>query len=140
MSTEDVHMEGSTPAKTQRFVVRSDGTKVELDESAIHARVAALAEGLNSEFIDFKVVEGKVSAGLYDGVSTKQIDDLIAETCAYMTIVHPDYSILAARVSVTNLHKHTKEDFAECIADLRNYVDENGRKAPLVSEEVYEIV
>jgi len=57
-----------------------------------------------------------------------------------MTIVHPDYSILAARIAVSNLHKQTKDSFAEVISDLRNYVDGNGRQAPLISEEVYEIV
>lgn len=57
-----------------------------------------------------------------------------------MTIVHPDYSILAARIAVSNLHKQTKDSFFEVISDLRNYIDENGREAPLVSEEVYQIV
>jgi ribonucleoside-diphosphate reductase alpha chain len=57
-----------------------------------------------------------------------------------MTIVHPDYSILAARIAVSNLHKQTKDSFVEVISDLRNYVDGNGRQAPLISEEVYEIV
>jgi len=57
-----------------------------------------------------------------------------------MTIVHPDYSILAARIAVSNLHKQTKDSFVEVISDLRNYIDGNGRQAPLISEEVYEIV
>lgn len=57
-----------------------------------------------------------------------------------MTIVHPDYSILAARIAVSNLHKQTKDSFAEVISDLRNYIDENGREAPLVSDELYTLV
>lgn len=57
-----------------------------------------------------------------------------------MTIVHPDYSILAARIAVSNLHKQTKDSFAEVISDLRNYIDENGREAPLVSEELFNLV
>lgn len=73
-------------------------------------------------------------------VSTTDLDELAAQTCAYMAIVHPDYSVLAARISVSNLHKQTKDSFVEMISDLRNYIDENGREAPLVSEEVYEIV
>jgi ribonucleoside-diphosphate reductase subunit M1 len=66
-------------------------------------------------------------------VTTVDLDELAAQTCAYMTIIHPDYSVLAARIAVSNLHKQTKENFAEIIADLRNYIDENGREAPLIS-------
>ena len=73
-------------------------------------------------------------------VTTVDLDELAAQTCAYMTIVHPDYSILAARIAVSNLHKQTKDSFAELIHDLRFYVDECGRDAPLISQEVYEIV
>jgi len=57
-----------------------------------------------------------------------------------MTIVHPDYSVLAARIAVSNLHKQTKDSFAELISDLWNYIDECGRDAPLISDEVYKIV
>ena len=73
------------------------------------------------------------------GVTTKAIDELAAETCAYMTIVHPDYSILAARVAVSNLHKETTDSFVDTITDLRNYVDNTGRDAPLIAEDVYDI-
>jgi len=90
--------------------------------------------------MDFDIIVGKVMAGVYDNVTTTDLDELAAQTCAYMTIVHPDYSILAARIAVSNLHKQTKDSFVEVISDLRNYVDGNGRQAPLISEEVYEIV
>lgn len=73
-------------------------------------------------------------------VTTVDLDELAAQTCAYMTIVHPDYSVLAARIAVSNLHKQTKDSFAELVSDLRFYVDECGRDAPLISQEVYEIV
>ena len=80
-----------------------------------------------------------VSYSNFVGVTTKAIDELAAETCAYMTIVHPDYSILAARVAVSNLHKETTDSFVETITDLRNYVDNTGRDAPLIAEDVYDI-
>lgn len=79
-------------------------------------------------------------AGVYDNVTTTALDELAAETCAYMTIVHPDYSVLAARIAVSNLHKETKDSFAETVSDLRNYVDGTGRDAPLISEDVFNIV
>ena len=68
------------------------------------------------------------------------LDELAAQTCAYMTIVHPDYSVLAARIAVSNLHNQTKDSFADVISDLWNYIDENGREAPLVSEELFDLV
>ena len=77
---------------------------------------------------------------MYDKISTVELDELAAETCAYMNIIHPNYSILAARIAVSNLHKETKESFAETIKDLRNYVDKTGKPAPLVAEDVYQIV
>ena len=60
---------------------------------------------------------------MYDGVCTKVLDEMAAETCAYMNIIHPHYSLLAARMAVNNLHKETKECFSETMADLYNYKD-----------------
>lgn len=53
----------------------------------------------------------KVINGLYPGVTTVELDTLAAETAATMTIDHPDYAILAARIAVSNLHKETKKHF-----------------------------
>ena len=75
------------------------------------------------------------------GVTTVALDELAAETCAYMTIVHPDYSVLAARIAVSNLHKETSESFLETVTILKNYVDKRtGKMAPLISDEVFEVV
>lgn len=41
-------------------------------------------------------------------VTTSELDNLAAETAAYMNIDHPDYAKLAARVSISNLHKVNK--------------------------------
>lgn len=73
-------------------------------------------------------------------MNTKQVDDLVAETCAYMTIVHPDYSTLAARIAVSNLHKETPDTFFDAIKKLRECIDKAGRAAPLISDEVFQII
>ena len=78
-----------------------------VDESKIKKRLQALMKDLNEEFINLDIVTAKVTSGIYDGVDTETLDNLAAETCAYMNIVHPDYSKLAARIAVTNLHKNT---------------------------------
>ena len=79
--------------------------------------------------------------GLYDGVTTRELDQLAAETAASLASQHPDYSRLAARICVDDLHRSTKTVFSEVITDLREYIDpESGKHAPLISEEVYSII
>ena len=83
----------------------------------------------------------KVIEGLYDGVTTVELDNLAAEVAASKTIEHPDYALLASRISVSNLHKNTKKSFAETIEDLYKYKDPvTGENAALVSDDVYTIV
>lgn len=73
-------------------------------------------------------------------MTTEEIDELIAETCAYMTIVHPDFSILAARIAVTKLHKETPATFYEAMTALRTYIDKTNKPAPMIAEDVFEII
>jgi ribonucleotide reductase alpha subunit len=77
---------------------------------------------------------------MYEGIPTSKLDNLSAETCAYMNLIHPHYSLLAARIAVNNLQKETKDSFAETVRDLHKYVDKAFRPAPLISDEVYKIV
>jgi ribonucleoside-diphosphate reductase subunit M1 len=53
------------------------------------------------------LISQKCVSGVYAGVKTSELDSLAAETAAYLTTEHPDYSILAARIAVSNLHKQT---------------------------------
>ncbi len=81
----------------------------------------------------------KVVSGMRDGISTAELDNLTAETCAYMNLIHPHYSILAARIAVNNLHKETKSSFIETMADLHNYVDHN-MPASLIATDIFNIM
>ena len=76
---------------------------------------------------------------LFSGISTSELDSLAAETCAYMAVVHPDFSKLAARIAVSNLHKETKESFKE-VADLLFFCKDKGEDAALLAEDVHEII
>lgn len=98
------------------------------------------SHGLNETFINYEVVVNKVFSGIYPGVTTSELDNLTAETCAYMNIVHPDYSKLAARIAVSNLHKRTSSDFLEVSKKLKNFQDKQGREAPLLAEDVFNII
>src|SRR6056300_1257581 len=122
------------------YVVKRDGRKEPIMFDKITARVRKLCYGLN-ELVDPVKVAMRVIEGLYDGVSTSELDSLAAETAASMTTIHPDYAKLAARVSVSNLHKNTKKSFSETMTDLYEYVNpRTEKKSPLLSDEVYAVI
>ncbi|GAB4161681.1 MAG: ribonucleoside-diphosphate reductase subunit alpha [Winogradskyella sp.] len=122
------------------YVVKRDGRKEPMMFDKITARVRKLCYGLN-ELVDPVKVAMRVIEGLYDGVTTSELDNLAAEIAATMTTSHPDYAKLAARISVSNLHKNTKKSFSEVMEDLYTYVNpRTGKKAPLLSEEVYNVI
>jgi ribonucleoside-diphosphate reductase alpha chain len=123
------------------FVIKRDGRKQEIKFDKITARIQKLCYGLDAQHIDPVMVSLKVIEGIYDGVTTSELDNLAAEVAATLTARHPDYAQLAARIAISNLQKNTNKSFAKTIYDLYHYVDErSGRKAPLISTEVYEIV
>jgi ribonucleoside-diphosphate reductase alpha chain len=94
-----------------------------------------------NELIDPVKVAMRVIEGLYDGVTTSELDNLAAEIAATMTTSHPDYAKLAARISVSNLHKNTKKTFSEVMTDLYEYVNpRTGQKAPLLADDVYKVI
>ena len=122
------------------FVVKRDGHKEPIMFDKITSRVRKLCYSLNS-LVDPVRVSMRVIEGLYDGVTTSELDNLAAEIAATMTTTHPDYAQLAARISVSNLHKNTKKSFSETMKDLYEYVNpRTGKKAPLLSDEVYNII
>ena len=122
------------------FVVKRDGHKEPIMFDKITARVKKLCYGLNG-LVDPVRVSMRVIEGLYDGVSTSELDNLASEISATMTTTHPDYAQLAARISVSNLHKNTKQSFSDTMRDLYEYVNPRTvKKAPLLSKEVYETI
>ena len=122
------------------FVIKRDGRKEPIMFDKITARIRKLNYGLNA-LVDPVRVAMRVIEGLYDGVTTSELDNLAAEIAATMTTTHPDYAKLAARISVSNLHKNTKKSFSETMTDLYTYVNpRTGKKAPLLSDEVYKII
>ncbi|HEY5687313.1 MAG TPA: ribonucleoside-diphosphate reductase subunit alpha, partial [Yeosuana sp.] len=122
------------------YVVKRDGRKEQIMFDKITARVRKLCYGLN-ELVDPLKVTMRVIEGLYDGVTTSELDNLAAEIAATMTTAHPDYARLAARISVSNLHKNTKKTFSEVMHDLYTYVNpRTGKDAPLLADDVYKVI
>lgn len=123
------------------FVIKRDGRKEPVHFDKITARISKLSFGLNATFVVPHRVAQAVIQGLYDGVTTTELDELAARTSANMTVAHPDYAVLAARIAVSNLHKNTKKNFSRIIEELYTYVDPKTNKlAPLIADDVYEII
>ena len=123
------------------YVTKRDGTKEAVRFDKISNRVKKMTYGLNNDFVDWMGISQKVIAGIYDGISTGELDNLAAETAASMIPSHPDYSILAARIAISRLHKSTKKKFSETVEDLYSYIDpETGKPAGLIGEETYQAV
>ena len=122
------------------YVVKRDGHKEPVMFDKITERIKKLCYGLN-ELVDPVKVAMRVIEGLYDGVSTSELDNLAAETAASMTIAHPDYAQLAARVAISNLHSNTKKSFSETMKDMYHYVNpRNGQDAPLIADDVFKVI
>jgi len=122
------------------FVVKRDGRKESVKFDKIQARIHKLCYSLDKS-VDSTSITMKVIEGLYDGVSTTELDNLASEVCASFVTKHPDYAILAARIAVSNLHKNTKKSFSDTMSDLYHFVDsKTGKNAPLLSDEVWEII
>jgi ribonucleoside-diphosphate reductase alpha chain len=122
------------------YVIKRNGQKEPVMFDKITARIRKLCYGL-SPLVEPTKVAMRVIEGLYDGVTTSELDNLAAEVAATMTTTHPDYAQLAARVSVSNLHKNTKKTFSEVMTDLYEYVNPHtGKKAPFLSDEVYQVI
>src|ERR1044072_3204679 len=123
------------------FVIKRDGRKESVKFDKITARIEKLCYGLNAEYVDSIDVAKKVIQGLYDGVTTIELDNLAAEIAASLTTKHPDYALLASRIAISNLHKNTKKSFTETMTDLYEYIDpRTGKNAPLIAEDVYKVI
>lgn len=123
------------------YVIKRNGRKEAVMFDKITARINKLSYGLDNKYVQPIEIAKKVIQGMFDGVTTTELDNLAAETAASMTTVHPDYAILAARIAVSNLHKNTKKSFSEVVEDLHKYIDpKTDEPAPLVADDVYEII
>ena len=123
------------------FVIKRDGTRESVKFDKITARIQKLSYGLEPAHVDPILVAKKVIDGVYDGVSTSDLDNLAAETAASLTVRHPDYAQLASRIAVSNLHKNTIKSFSKTIESLYHYIDpKTGQKAGLIAEDVFALV
>jgi ribonucleoside-diphosphate reductase alpha subunit len=122
-------------------VIKRSGRREDVSFDKITARLRKLSYGLDPHFVNMIEVSKKVIMGLYDGVTTVELDNLAAETAATMATIHPDYALLAARIAVSNLHRESEKSFSKVIDALYKYIDpKTGDRAGLISEETHKVV
>jgi ribonucleoside-diphosphate reductase alpha chain len=123
------------------YVIKRDGRRESVKFDKVTARIERLCYGLDPNFIQPVEVAMKVVSGIYDGVTTSELDNLAAETSASMTTKHPDYATLAARIAISNLHKNTLKSFSGTMKMMYQYVDpKTGENASLISKDTWKVI
>ncbi|MCH7512436.1 MAG: ribonucleoside-diphosphate reductase subunit alpha [Bacteroidetes bacterium] len=123
------------------YVLKRDGRRESVKFDKITARIEKLCYGLDMKYVEPLEIAKKVINGIYDGVTTQELDNLAAETAATLTVRHPDYAKLAARIAISNLHKKTSKSFSNVMKRIYTYVNPvTGENAPLISKEAYKVI
>lgn len=125
----------------QLKIIKRSGEKEEYNDEIIKEDLQALAAGLDTTFVNIPELVRKVSAGICNDMTTKEISVLVAETAADMTTQHPHYSLLAGRVCVSVIHKETPKRFSEAIEILHSHRNEEKQEnVQIIKDEVLENV
>lgn len=125
----------------ENYIIKRNGKRETVKMDKVLSRIEKQCYNLDSKWVKPFEIAKKVIDGIYDGVTTRELDELAIETSSSLTTKHPDYSILAGRLAITSLHKDTLKYFSETTKKLYEYINpETGEKAPLVSKEYYDIV
>ena len=122
-------------------VKKRDGSLEEMRYDKITKRIQYFCDDLDKEYIDPTLITLKVTQGIYDGITTNELDTLAAETAASLVTTHPDYAKLAGRLAVSNLHKTTPKKFSQSIKELYSFVEsKTGKETSLIANNVYQFV
>jgi ribonucleoside-diphosphate reductase alpha chain len=122
------------------YVLKRDGRQESIKFDKVTARIQKLCYGLDP-LVDPIPVAKKVIEGIYEGVTTQQLDELAAETAASFTVRHPDYALLASRIAVSNLHKSTTKSFSQTMTALYEYIDpKTGENGGMIADDVHKII
>ena len=122
-------------------VKKRDGSLEEMRYDKITRRMQYFCDDLDNEYVDPTLVTLKVTQGIYDGISTVELDVLAAETAASLVTTHPDYAKLAGRLAVSNLHKTTPKKFSQCIKELHSFIEpKTGKESSLIDDDVAKFV
>lgn len=132
-------MSGFTQDDDDMLVTKRDGREEVVSFDKISKRIKKLGQEANIK-VNYTALVMKVIDQLHPGIHTTKIDELSAEQCASMSSIHPDYNILAGRITISNHHKNTEESFYNVMSKLYNYKDKHDKHSPLISRELMDIV
>lgn len=90
--------------------------------------------------IDPTVIAQQVCTRIYDGVTTRELDELTCEICVGEVVDNLDYNTLATRIAISNHHKSTPEHFMYAMTRLFENTTNEGISYPLITEELYDLV
>jgi len=129
------HMSGKP--MTRMVVIKRDGSKENISFDKILQRIQRLCWPVNSKpvykgsramtglDVDVSKIVASVCSSIVDGISTVQLDELTADKSASMTTEHPDYGILATRISVSNLQKQTHDKITDAYMKISHLLNED---------------
>jgi ribonucleoside-diphosphate reductase alpha subunit len=115
------------------YIIKRNGKKEIISFDKILKRIKNLGKEIGLQNIAYAQVTMKIIDQLYDNIETTKIDELTAEQCASMASTHPDYTMLASAISISNLHKNTSASFYDTMIKLYNFVDVNNNGYKLIS-------
>jgi ribonucleotide reductase alpha subunit len=123
----------------EMHVIKRNGKSEDISFDKILQRVRKLGLQFNLN-IPYSLLVMKVIDQLYNNITTEQIDILTAEQCTSMSTIHPDYSTLAALISISNLHKKTNKSFYNTMKQAYEFKDINGKDSPIINHNAWNII
>ena len=124
-------------SSTEMRVTKRDGELQDVAFDKILERVKKLGQEAGIH-INYSSLVMKVIDQLYDTIPTAKIDELAAEQCASLSTNHPDYAILASRITISNHQKNTESEFSDVMRNLYNFTNFKGENKPLVSQTLWD--
>ena len=136
---DNMNNKSNTFVDDEMFVTKRNGKMEIIAFDKILRRIRTIGTEVGIK-INYTTLAMKVIDQLYNGISTTKIDELSAQQCASLASTHPDYNILAGRITISNHHKNTSSSFFDVVTNLYEYKDTHGKISPLVSHELFKIV
>lgn len=128
-------------------VIKRGGREEEVSFDKILRRLQQLATGTHKDGerfsheldIDVTPISQQVIMQIRDRISTKELDEFAASTCANMVMEHPDYAEMAGRIIVSNQHKNT-HSLIDTVKFLYQNKDKQGKPSPLIASNTYKTI
>lgn len=129
------------PQTDQSFLLTDKhGKSVVFDPQVLKQSISKRLTGL-SDVIDLNLVLTKLQTAMSPGMTIDNMINLVAETCAYMSIRHPDYALLAGRIKVNELHKQVAPTFSQAISQMYHYIHPKTKSRSMtIGEKTYQVV